>query len=662
MKSLYSRLALAGIKRNKKVFMPFIGTIIFLIVLSSICLSLVLDKSLAGAKGMESMKIILFYGVVVLSIFSLIMLSSVYSFIQKRKLKEQGLYLILGLEKTHLRIILFWEIIYIIIFSILTASIFSLALYKLSLGIFLMLTNNSINIFEGGFFNNFLAVALVDLIFIAILIFVFVIQIIKMRNYSPIALVNESKAGDRKNKFTKLLALLGIIFISGGYAISLTTKNPVQAFFKFFIAATLVIIGTYFAFSTIVTLFLELLKNNRALYYKKENFLSVSGLLYRVNNNSRSLANIAILSTAFTIVLTSGISLYAGIGDVTNRLFPAPFAIKTDAESLSIKNLEKYRNNIRSLLADNKIEGEVTTIYEWFIPLIRDKNKLKVMTKREWTNANLKNDLISLDILDIIYTPGMKLDFKGKDLIYFKEDNNEEFIKNLGFSARQVSNETIDIPLESVQTIFEKNKILAKDYETANKICEKLNYQGDTSKVRPDITTLIRGNLPKNFNNLLDEHKNDIKVNSNQKLTIIDRQQTKEEFLSDYGVIFFVGIILSFAFLITMGLAIYYKFLTEAYEDVERFKIFRKLGLDEVDAKKIIRKQMAWLLFLPIAFCIIHTSFALPVLQKFLMLIGLMNTKLFIKSMIFVFLIYIIFYLVIYKFTEKIYIKIVLEK
>ena len=659
MKSLYSRLALSGIKRNKKVFMPFIGTIVFLIVLNSICLSLVLDKSIAGAKGMESMKIILFYGVVVLSIFSLIMLSSVYSFIQKRKLKEQGLYLILGLEKRHLRVILFWEIIYIIIFSILTASIFSLALYKLSLEIFLMLTNNSINIFEGGFFNNFLAVAIVDLIFIAILIFVFVIQIIKMRNYSPIALVNESKAGDRKSKFTKLIALLGIIFIAGGYAISLTTKNPVQAFFKFFIATTLVIIGTYFAFSTIVTLFLELLKNNKALYYKKGNFLSVSGLLYRVNNNSRSLANIAILSTAFTIVLTSGISLYAGIGDVTNRLFPAPYAIKTDAESLSIKNLEKYRNNIRSLLADNEIKGEVTTTYEWSIPLIRDKNKLRVMKNGELNGANLKNDIISLDI---IYSPDTKLDFKDKDLIYFKEDNNEEFIKNLGFSARQVSNETIDIPLESVQTIFEKNKILAKDYETANKICEKLNYQGDISKVRPDITTLIRGNLPENFNNLLNEHMDDIKVNPNQKLTIIDRQQTKEEFLSDYGVIFFVGIILSFAFLITMGLAIYYKFLTEAYEDVERFKILRKLGLDEVDAKKIIRKQMAWLLFLPIVFCLIHTSFALPVLQKFLMLIGLMNTKLFIKSMIFVFFIYIIFYLVIYKFTEKIYIKIVLEK
>lgn len=659
MKLLYSRLALSGIKRNKKVFMPFIGTIIFFIVLSSICLSLVLDKSLAGARGMETMKSILFYGVIVLSIFSLIMLYSVYSFIQKRKLKEQGLYLILGLEKIHLRIILFWEIIYIIIFSILTASIFSLALYKLSLGIFLKLTNISINIFEGGFFNNFLAVAIVDLIFIAILILIFVIQIIKMRNYSPIALVNESRVGDRKNKFAKLIALLGIVFIAGGYAISLTTKNPVQAFFKFFIAATLVLIGTYFAFSTIVTLFLEVLKNNRALYYKKENFLSVSGLLYRVNNNSRSLANIAILSTAFTIVLTSGISLYAGIEDVTNRLFPAPYAIKTDAESLNIKNLQKYRDNIKSLLADNKIEGKVTTTFQWSIPLIRDKNKLMVMGNSELDGVNLKNDIISLDI---IYSPDTKLDFKGKDLIYFKEDNNEEFIKNLGFSSRQVSNETIDIPLESVQTIFEKNKILAKDYESANKICEKLNYKGSIPKASPNITSLIKGNLPEDFNNFLNGHKDDIKVNPNQKLTIIDRQQTKEEFLSDYGVIFFVGIILSLAFLITMGLAIYYKFLTEAYEDVERFKILRKIGLDEVDGKKIIRKQMAWLLFLPIAFCLIHTSFALPVLQKFLMLIGLMNTKLFIKSMVFVFLIYIIFYLVIYKCTEKVYTKIVLEK
>lgn len=594
MKLLYSRLALSGIKRNKKVFMPFIGTIIFFIVLSSICLSLVLDKSLAGARGMETMKSILFYGVIVLSIFSLIMLYSVYSFIQKRKLKEQGLYLILGLEKIHLRIILFWEIIYIIIFSILTASIFSLALYKLSLGIFLKLTNISINIFEGGFFNNFLAVAIVDLIFIAILILIFVIQIIKMRNYSPIALVNESRAGDRKNKFAKLIALLGIVFIAGGYAISLTTKNPVQAFFKFFIAATLVLIGTYFAFSTIVTLFLEVLKNNRALYYKKENFLSVSGLLYRVNNNSRSLANIAILSTAFTIVLTSGISLYAGIEDVTNRLFPAPYAIKTDAESLNIKNLQKYRDNIKSLLADNKIEGKVTTTFQWSIPLIRDKNKLMVMGNSELDGVNLKNDIISLDI---IYSPDTKLDFKGKDLIYFKEDNNEEFIKNLGFSSRQVSNETIDIPLESVQTIFEKNKILAKDYESANKICEKLNYKGSIPKASPNITSLIKGNLPEDFNNFLNGHKDDIKVNPNQKLTIIDRQQTKEEFLSDYGVIFFVGIILSLAFLITMGLAIYYKFLTEAYEDVERFKILRKIGLDEVDGKKIIRKQMAGFCF-----------------------------------------------------------------
>lgn len=658
MKSLYYRLALSGIKRNKKIFMPFIGTVIFLMVLCSICLSLPLDKSIAKAGGMDTMKSILSLGVIILSIFSFIMLSSVYSFIQKRKLKEQGLYLILGLEKKHLRIILFWEIIYIIVFSVVPASILSIILYKLSLGIFAKMTSLPINIFEEGIFNNFYPVFFVALIFILILIFVYLIQIIKVKNYSPIALVKESKAGEKKNKFIKLIALLGIIFIVAGYTISLTTKNPLQAFFKFFLAAILVIIGTYFAFSAIVSLVLEILKNNKKFYYKKENFLSISGLLYRVKNNSKSLANIAILSTAFTIVLTSGISLYVGIADITNRLFPAPYTIKTDAESLKVEKIDQYRNNINNLLIANNIKGESSTTFEWSIPLVRDKNKIRVLNSGEWSGVNLKKDFISLDI---IYTPDTKLDFRGKDFIYFKEDNNEEFIKSLGYSARAISNEENDIPLENVGTVFENNKIIARDYESAYKLLKKLNPKGSNEELNPKVNTLIRGDLPKNFKNYLSEHIDDLKVDPNQKLAIIDRSATKMEFLSLYGVIFFVGILLSIAFLITMGLAIYYKFLTEGYEDIERFKILEKLGLREIEARESIKKQMLILLFLPIIFCIVHTSFALPVLQKFLMLIGLMNTKLFIKSMIFVFIIYIIFYLAIYKFTEKVYTKIVLE-
>ncbi|OLR65224.1 ABC transporter permease [Peptoniphilus porci] len=638
--------------------MPFIGTVIFLMVTCSVCLSLFLDKSLAQAGGMATMKSILSLGFMILSIFSFIMLSSVYSFIQKRKLKEQGLYLILGLEKKHLRIILFCEIIYIIIFSVVPASILSLVLYKLSLGIFVKVTNLSINIFNEGFFNNFYAVFVVALIFILILTLVYLIQIIKMKNYSPIALVKESKAGERKNKFIKVIALLGIIFIGTGYTISLTTKNPMQAFLKFFLAAILVIIGTYFAFSAIVSLVLEILKNNKKFYYKKENFFAISGLLYRVKNNSKSLANIAILSTAFTIVLTSGISLYLGIGDITNRLFPAPYTIETDAESLKIEKIEQYRNNINNLLIENNIKGESSTTFEWSIPLIRDRNKLRVLNNGEEVGVNFKEDFI---VLDIIYTPDTKLDFKGKDFIYFKEDNNEEFIKSLGYSARVISNEENDIPLETVITVFEKNKIIARDYERAYGLLKKLKLEGSNIELKPEVKTLIRGEFPEDFKNYLNEHIDDLKVDPNQKLTIIDRDATKMEFLSYYGVIFFVGILLSIAFLITMGLAIYYKFLTEGYEDIERFKILEKLGLREFEAKKSIKKQMLILLFLPIVFCIVHTSFALPILQKFLMLVGLMNTKLFIKSMIFVFIIYMIFYLIIYKFAEKVYTKIVLE-
>lgn len=660
MKSLYRNLALSGIKRNKNIFMPFIGTIIFLIVLNSICLSLVLDKSLAGASGMDTMKIFLFYGVIVLSIFSLIMLSSVYSFIQKRKLKEQGLYLILGLEKRHLRIILFWEIIYIIIFSIVPASIFSLVLYKLSLGIFVKLTNISINIFEGGFFNNILAVAIIALIFIAILIFVFAIQIIKMRNYSPIDLVNESKAGEKKNKFTKLIALLGIIFIASGYAISITTKNPMEAFFKFFLAVLLVIIGTYCAFSVIVSLILEIIKNKKDLYYKKDNFFAISGLLYRVKNNSRSLASIAILSTAFTVVLTSGISLYVGIDDVVNRLFPSDYTLEIEDNSIRINNLEEYRNKVNKYLDENGFNAKPFTTMEWNVPLLKTESGVESLKSEDIDEAAFKNNLVDLQV---IYTRDGNLKFGDADVLYFENEGTKDWIQELDFKVKSISEEENDVPIENVITIFEKNKIFVKDYRIAEEIIKKYEVKNSNIfSIEPSVKTVINVVNEENFAENLKENIDKLKVSENQKIKVIDRGETKLEFLRMYGVIFFVGLILSLAFLVTMGLSIYYKELTEGYEDVERFRILKKLGLGDIEAERSIKKQMATLLFLPIIFCIVHTAFAFPSLKNMLIIIGLMNIELFIKSMIFVILIYIIIYLGIYRFTEKVYAKIVLEK
>lgn len=636
MKSLYRNLALSGIKRNKNIFMPFIGTIIFLIVLNSICLSLVL------------------------SIFSLIMLSSVYSFIQKRKLKEQGLYLILGLEKRHLRIILFWEIIYIIIFSIVPASIFSLVLYKLSLGIFVKLTNISINIFEGGFFNNILAVAIIALIFIAILIFVFAIQIIKMRNYSPIDLVNESKAGEKKNKFTKLIALLGIIFIASGYAISITTKNPREAFFKFFLAVLLVIIGTYCAFSVIVSLILEIIKNKKDLYYKKDNFFAISGLLYRVKNNSRSLASIAILSTAFTVVLTSGISLYVGIDDVVNRLFPSDYTLEIEDNSIRINNLEEYRNKVNKYLDENGFNAKPFTTMEWNVPLLKTESGVESLKSEDIDEAAFKNNLVDLQV---IYTRDGNLKFGDADVLYFENEGTKDWIQELDFKVKSISEEENDVPIENVITIFEKNKIFVKDYRIAEEIIKKYEVKNSNIfSIEPSVKTVINVVNEENFAESLKENIDKLKVSENQKIKVIDRGETKLEFLRMYGVIFFVGLILSLAFLVTMGLSIYYKELTEGYEDVERFRILKKLGLGDIEAERSIKKQMATLLFLPIIFCIVHTAFAFPSLKNMLIIIGLMNIELFIKSMIFVILIYIIIYLGIYKFTEKVYAKIVLEK
>ncbi|MBU5668566.1 FtsX-like permease family protein [Peptoniphilus sp. MSJ-1] len=656
MKSLYKKLALSQIKRNKNIFIPFIGTIIFLMILNSICLSISMDNTISGQSGMETMKIFMQMGVFILSIFSIIMLSSVYSFIQKRKLKESGIYLVLGLEKKHLKLILFWEMIYIMIFSIIPGLILSIILYKISLAVFVKVVSLEINIFANGIFNNILPSLCIALIFIIILILVLIIQILKLSSYTPIRLINESKAGDKKGKFRPLIALIGIIAIASGYFISITTKNPMGAFKNFFVAVLLVIIGTYCAFSVIVSIILEFAKNKKS-YYKKENFFAISGLLYRVRRNSKSLSNITILSTAFIIVLTSGLSLYFGIGDAVNRMFPSNLNIKTDNFISSEQELDKYRKNIEEIAKSNKSKSKMATTATWSVPIFIENNKIRKISKEEINSMLFENKFM---VLNIIYTKDTNLKFNEADLIYIKDGTVENFIDNLGFKSTGINKEDNDIPMENVLTIFKNSKIIVKDYKIADEIANKYAPINGNWKVdKPVVETMINENNESLENNLRVNIEN-LKINPKQKIEIINREKTKVEFLRTYGIIFFVGTILGIAFLSSMALAIYYKELTEAYEDAPRFNIMKKLGLTDEEAKKTIKKQMRTLLILPIIFASAHTAFAFPILKKFLVLMGLMNVKLFILVMVGVIALYIIIYLIILKISSRAYTKIVL--
>lgn len=657
MKSLYKRLALSQIKRNKNIFIPFIVTIIFLMVLDSICLSIRFDKTISGQKGMDTMNIFMSMAVEILSIFSLIMLSSVYSFIQKRKLKESGLYLVLGLEKRHLKIILFWEVIYTIIFSIIPGLILSILLYKISLAIFIKNVGLQINVFANGIFDNIIPALCIAIIFIIVLILIFVIQVLKLNRYTPIKLINETKAGDKKSKFRTIIALIGILSIGFGYWISITTKNPMAAFQNFFIAVLLVIIGTYCAFSVIVSIVLEILKNKKS-YYKTENFFAISGLLYRVKRNSRSLSSIAILSTAFIIILTSGLSLYFGIGDAVSRMFPSNLTIKTETIA-SEDEFNIYSKNINNFIKDDKFDGKVTTTVEWSVPIFNEKNKIRKINKDE-INKMLFED--KFKVLNIYYTKDTKLDFKDSDLIYFKDDNVRSFIDSLGYKTQEINKEENDILMENVLSIFDECKIIVRDYKIGEDLAKRYSAESENwSNDKPKILTMINSKQDKSIENNLRENLNDLKIKSNQSIEIINRDDTKIDFLRTYGVIFFVGIILSIAFLVSMALSVYYKLVTEAYEDVPRFNIMRKLGMTDDEAKSTIKKQMHTLLVLPIIFASVHTVFAFPILKKLLVLIGLMNTGLYIKVMIIVILVYIIIYLIILRVSEIAYTKIVLS-
>ncbi|MCD1147314.1 FtsX-like permease family protein [Peptoniphilus sp. KCTC 25270] len=659
MRSLYRRLAFSSIQRHKNVFLPFIGTIVFLMTLNAICLSIMMDRTLASESGMETMVTIMGMAVGILSIFSVIMLSSVYSFIQKQKNKESGLYLILGLEKKHLRLILFWEMVYVMIFSIVPGSVFSLILYKLSLGLFVRMTNLSIDIFAAGFFSNVFPIFYISAIFVGVLLLVLFLQFFSMRKYSPIGLIQESKAGEKTNRFAPLIGLVGVVCLIAGYAISILTKQPLEALSHFFLAALLVIIGTYCSFSVLVALVLQGMKNKKSMYYKKENFFAISGLLYRVKNNSRSLANIAILSTALTIVLTSGISLYSGANDLLNRLFPVRYSVEVYDTPSHKETLTYYQNLLGDYVKEKNLQGEVKATVSWSVPFLYEKEKLHPLEQDKATgNIWADNRLIGLDLY---YAPNSKVDFGENDILLVeKQKEKAKVFETLGYKVGIISPEKNDVPMEEITVGFDRNKSLIKNYSIGEAIASRYQPNIDAwGKITPSVKISLDGeNFPDDFAYNL---RNYLEKTDSHVVKVTDREASKVEFRMMYGVIFFTGIILSVAFMVSMSLAIYYKQLTEGYEDVERFRIMQQLGMTKEEGKQTIQKQIRTLLFLPVIFCIVHTCFAFPIVQKFLSLIGLLNTKLFIVTMIGVFVVYILYYFIVYRWTEKVYRKIVLK-
>jgi len=655
-RNLYSKLARSNIIRNRDTYFPYIFSSVVTVSMFYMLLTIANRTKEADFLGDKVMTDVLTFGVIVIGLFSFLFIFYTNSFLLKRRTKELGLYSVLGMEKRHISRVTAYEILYSSLFSIaigiVVGIIFSKLMFAVLLNLLKLDTSISLNI---SLHSIIATIVLFILIFFTVIFF----NAIRIHKLNPIDLITGAKKGEREPKSKWLIGILGIISLGSGYYLALTIENPVKAMLMFFIAVILVAIGTYFLFTSGSIIFLKILRRNKRFYYQKNHFISVSNMIYRMKQNAVGLANIAILSTAVLLILSTTVSLYVGLEDIlATRYFRdvnATFAFNVDDEkeyeieeivfekkmdnNIKIENIVSYYNlNIHGILVGHEImmdyTGNVSDDNIYYLKLI----PLEDFNRNQDTSFKLNEGQVLLysnknyNYNDIVVL-GEKYDIKGK-------------LESINFLPRSVFNQIVLI----VPDMVEIEKIMTK----ANEL-KKMNYMYN---INYDYGFDIKGDYEDKVN-FVKDLKSQFKTSIEGFGLIEDRYTTRQDFISIYGSLFFIGIFLGTLFVIVTVLIIYYKQITEGYDDRERFVILQKVGMSKMEVKKAIKSQILLVFFLPLITAIIHIMFAFPLVRKILALMSLTNTKLFLSTTAIVILVFAIGYGIVYKWTAKVYYKIV---
>ncbi len=648
----FPKLAVDNIKKNSKTYIPYIITCIVTVSVFYIIKSLSLNPGLTEMIGSQTLSEIMFLGSIIDAIFSLIFLFYTNSFLVKRRKKEFAVFNILGMEKKHLAITLAWETLFVTLISIFGGLLLGIALDKV---MFLVITKMLKSYISLGFFISKSAIVSTIIIFIAIFILIYLNTIRQIHISNPVDLLKEKNVGEKEPKSKLLIAILGAICLAIGYYLAITTKNPIASIWVFFIAVILVIAGTYMLFTAGSIAFLKLLRKNKNYYYKTKHFISVSGMMYRMKQNAVGLANICILSTMVLVMISSTSSLMIGMEEINHNRFPNDISIYTNESSIDeneeqvniVKDIQKKNNlkvtkeqKYKYLAFSGYVKGDsydagFSPLSEvlCFVPLsdyneamgtdmTLNKNEVLLYSNR----SKYKEDKIK--VLDKEYNIKEKLNsFLGNGII-------ESNVAPTKFIVVSDMNELNDIYQNQKNTLKEFSK-------------EIRTYYGFDIAASEDEKKVIYSEI-----------KNELEEND-YNTTVESNVGARESFMSLYGGFFFIGLFLGALFIMATVLIIYYKQISEGYEDKERFEIMQKVGMSHEEVKSSIHSQILTVFFLPLVVAGIHVSAALPLILKLLSTLGLNNAGLYIICTLVSFVAFAIMYVVVYLLTSKVYYKIV---
>ncbi len=672
---LYVKLAGNNLKKNKSAFIPFglsCAMMIAMFYMLSSITGQVTDDMFYGAR---TMKTVLEIGVRICGIFSVAVIFYTNNFLMKRRTRELGLYSILGMEKKHIRKVLFWESFIVGGFSILAGMAAGILFSKLMFLVLLNLLNLETSF---RFLISLAAIKVTVLLFIGIFLIIILYNQIRLFRLKPIDLLNESKAGEKEPKANWFLAAIGFICLGIGYYIAISTKNPIRAINHFFFAVLLVIAGTYSLFISGSIAVLKLLKRQKNFYYHKNHFITVSFMTYRMKQNAAGLANICILSTAVLVVLSSTVSLYSGLENVMRTRYPKDVT----AGVLYMPNEDEEENIYDMSLLEKVIDEQCR---KYGVEKENPESRYSLSLLIGFQDGSLfpadSQNLSSMKIVegwvldDFKRVTDENYTLKQGEVLWFDNFSGGEKQMDLleigSFSARVTNKNELSGDIEDYFTEqdygIDEILLVVPDRETLAELSDAYTefvYGDNTETVHPveySYSFDLNGDLEQkmNFCNSLREVLNNAGI---PHVSIVeDIFTTRQEILGIYGSLFFLGIFMGTLFLLTTVLIIYYKQISEGYEDRSRFLILQKVGMSKGEVKKLIHSQILSIFFLPILLAVIHVAFAFPILKRILFMLDLSNVPLFIGCTIGTILIFFLVYGVVYGVTARVYYKLVNE-
>lgn len=654
-KQFYLRLAISNIRNNKSIYVPYLMASSLIVMLFYGLRSVSYMVAESGASGSGTMAAILDMSSWICGILALIILFYVNSFIMKRRKKEFGLYSILGMEKRHISIVMIWEVLLTGLISVLGGILFGALFSQL---LFLLLLK-IVGLPAALVFQIPMSAILVTLpLFGAGFALLLMFDVISVYRTDPIALLRSAKEGEREPKSKWLIALLGLITLLWGYCLSWTVQTPSDAVSTFFPAVLLVMIGTYGLFISGSIVLLKFLRKKKGFYYKPKNFISVSGMMYRMKQNATGLANICILSTCVLVTLSSTVCLFIGEEDILRQQFPRGVktsCIMTDEQSGDIlvkaaqEHAKQYAVSIEHAVgyADlsypakfSKAGFQSTTMYgndtyAMDVLLLSDYNRIC------GTNLTLKKG-------EVLLASGKSMSWG--DTIQL--DGEEFSIQG-----------TVEYP--DFIRVFAGGygvAIILPEYSDLVALQTRVNASASDGGTRSILFYYDHDVKGQNLGEYYGTMRDDMVKSVERLATVSNMDSSRSDFYQIYGSILFVGIFFVAQFLIAAVLIIYYKQITEGFDDHHRFRIMQNVGMSDREVKATISKQVLMVFFLPLGMALIHIIVAFPVLCKLLLAFQMTNERLFLVCTICVVLVFALFYFAVYHLTSKTYYRIVQAK